>query len=107
MRDRLGGMMSAIWPHILERDGADSIMKNEPAQVFSCWNGIVSMRADIFVDPPLRNKTRVPSHLSTERLKYTIPATHPLRHLQNTPPAQMPALKFRVSEGEECFSSVR
>jgi len=100
-------MISGIWPHVMERHGAAAIMRNEPAEVFSCWNGIVSMRADIFVPPEMRNKTIVPSNLSTKRLPYTLPATHPMKHLQNTPPAEMPPLRFRASQGEECFSSVR
>ncbi|KAH7104135.1 cryptococcal mannosyltransferase 1-domain-containing protein [Auriculariales sp. MPI-PUGE-AT-0066] len=105
MRDRLGGMVSGIWPYLMERHGAAAVMRHEPAQVFSCWNGIVSMRADIFVPPVLRNKSRIESHLSSKRLLYTIPETHPARNLQHLPPAEMPPLKFRVSEGEECFSS--
>jgi hypothetical protein len=57
-----------------------SIMADEPALVSTCWNGIVSIRAD-----PL-----LPAHL---------------RSPYSTSPNTAPPVAFRANRPDECFSS--
>ncbi|KAJ7608780.1 cryptococcal mannosyltransferase 1-domain-containing protein [Roridomyces roridus] len=102
LRDRLGRLVSSLWPYFLEDAGMDAVMEEEPAPVFTCWNGIVAFRAD----PILPVSLRTPGRLSTSPLSRPLPETHPT-YPQNASltPAQTPPIKFRVSEEKECFSS--
>ncbi|KAF9000027.1 hypothetical protein BDZ89DRAFT_1079471 [Hymenopellis radicata] len=75
VRDRLGRLVSSLWPYFLEDAGMQAVMADEPAPVFSCWNGIVAFRPDPFL-PDV-----------------------------SLSPAHMPPLSFRPSTDKECFSS--
>ncbi|KAJ6459951.1 cryptococcal mannosyltransferase 1-domain-containing protein [Mycena sanguinolenta] len=101
IRDRLGRLASTLWPYFLEHTGFRAVMADEPAPVFTCWNGIVSIRADPFLPPPMRT-----AQLSTTPLSRPIPPTHPeYPSLANLTPAATPPLRFRPSGKHECFSS--
>ncbi|KII85539.1 glycosyltransferase family 69 protein [Plicaturopsis crispa FD-325 SS-3] len=103
-RDRLGGLVSSLWPYLLEDAGMRAIMADDPAPVFSCWNGIVAMRAAPFYPPERRSTANFT--LSTAPHPSVLPASHPLSPLPaDTTPATAPALRFRASEPDECFSS--
>jgi hypothetical protein len=80
----------------------EAVMKDEPAPVFACWNGIVAFRAD----PLLPISLRTPGRLSTSPLSRPLPETHPA-HPQpaSLTPALTPPIKFRLSADKECFSS--
>ncbi|KAF7308229.1 hypothetical protein HMN09_00670800 [Mycena chlorophos] len=122
IRDRLGSFASTLWPYLFEETGHRQIAKNEPAVVSACWNGITAMRADPFLPPALR--TGVPAFpkpqtgLDTESEATTqswslshnalppLVATHPsYPRPANATAADAPALKFRASGPQECFSS--
>ncbi|KAJ7919355.1 cryptococcal mannosyltransferase 1-domain-containing protein [Mycena leptocephala] len=102
VRDRLGRLVSSLWPYFLEDAGMEAVMKDEPAPVFACWNGIVAFRAD----PLLPISLRTPGRLSTSPLSRPLPETHPA-HPQpaSLTPALTPPIKFRLSTDKECFSS--
>ncbi|KAJ6565794.1 cryptococcal mannosyltransferase 1-domain-containing protein [Mycena vulgaris] len=102
LRDRLGRLVSSLWPYFLEVAGREAVMADEPAPVFACWNGIVAFRAD----PVLPISLRTPGRLSTSPLSRPLPSTHPAypQPLSLTP-AQTPPLAFRSSAQKECFSS--
>ncbi|KAJ7215066.1 cryptococcal mannosyltransferase 1-domain-containing protein [Mycena pura] len=102
LRDRLGRIGSTVWPYLLETTGIRAIMRDEPARVSACWNGIAVMRADPFLPPALRSGTQ----LSTTPLARPLAPTHPSfpRHANQTP-ATAPPLRFRDSAPGECFSS--
>ncbi|KAJ7508474.1 cryptococcal mannosyltransferase 1-domain-containing protein [Mycena galericulata] len=102
IRDRLGRLVSSLWPYFLEDAGMQAVMENEPAPVFTCWNGIVAIRADPFLPIALRT----PGRLSTSPLSRPLPETHPAYpQPASLTPAQTPPLSFRRSGGKECFSS--
>ncbi|KAJ7118503.1 cryptococcal mannosyltransferase 1-domain-containing protein [Mycena crocata] len=101
IRDRLGRLVSGLWPYFFEDSGFRAVMADEPAPVFACWNGIVSMRADPFLPVPLRR-----GQLSNTPLPRPLPATHPAYpQVENLTPAGTPPLRFRASAPSECFSS--
>jgi len=103
-RDRLGGLVAGVWPYLLEPSGKKAVENNEPAEVFSCWNGIVAFRAEPFIAPQLRIGDK--SHLSTQPLYLPLPPSHPAYATgKATPPRSAPALQFRSSASDECFSS--
>ncbi|KAJ7587101.1 cryptococcal mannosyltransferase 1-domain-containing protein [Mycena floridula] len=77
LRDRLGRIASSLWPYLFDDEGKQAVMNDEPAAVFSCWNGIVAFRAD----PVLPD------------------------HLRNVSNLTLAPLKFRASTQDECFSS--
>ncbi len=102
VRDRLGRLVSSLWPYFLEDAGMQAVMADEPAPVFSCWNGIVAFRPDPFLPVHLRKSGR----LSTAPLSTPLPSSHPLYPQDvNLSPAHMPPLSFRPSTEKECFSS--
>ncbi|KAF7342341.1 hypothetical protein MVEN_01822700 [Mycena venus] len=72
VRDRLGRIASTLWPYFLEDTGFRAVMADEPAPVFTCWNGIVSIRAEPFLPPHLRT-----GQLSTSPLSRPLAPTHP------------------------------
>ncbi|KAF7369350.1 hypothetical protein MVEN_00263600 [Mycena venus] len=72
IRDRLGNIASKLWPYFLEELGFRAVMTDEPAPVFTCWNGIVAFSADPFLSPTLRT-----GQLSTSPLSRPFPDTHP------------------------------
>lgn len=79
-----------------------AIMADEPAPVFSCWNGIIAFRPDPFLPVHLRHSNR----LSTKPLTSPLPTSHPSYGQPATlSPAQTPPMSFRVSNDKECFSS--
>ncbi|KAH7104564.1 cryptococcal mannosyltransferase 1-domain-containing protein [Auriculariales sp. MPI-PUGE-AT-0066] len=104
-RDRLGALVSSVWPYLMEDDGMNAIVDGAPAPVFSCWNGITALRSDPFLSPEQRNRSS--TVLSKDKLWPWLPWGHPqYDKYAETPPADMPALRFRTSqEGWECFSS--
>jgi hypothetical protein len=94
-------MASTVWPYFLEDTGFRAVMADEPAPVFTCWNGIVAMRADPFLPPALRT-----GQLSTSPLSRPLAATHPAYpQPQNLTPAATPPVRFRTSAPDECYSS--
>ncbi|KAJ7739257.1 cryptococcal mannosyltransferase 1-domain-containing protein [Mycena maculata] len=101
IRDRLGRLASTLWPYFLEDTGFRAVMADEPAPVFTCWNGIIAVRADPFLPPNLRT-----GQLSTSPLSRPLAPTHPAypRPL-NLTPAETPPVQFRSSAEGECFSS--
>ncbi|KAJ6544467.1 cryptococcal mannosyltransferase 1-domain-containing protein [Mycena capillaripes] len=100
-RDRLGRIVSGQWPYFFEETGLRAVMANKPAPVFTCWNGIVSIRAEPFFPVQLRK-----GGLSTSPLAHPLPPTHPAySEYANSTPASMPPLRFRSSAPTECFSS--
>ncbi|KAJ6549089.1 cryptococcal mannosyltransferase 1-domain-containing protein [Mycena vulgaris] len=101
IRDRLGRIVSTLWPYFLEDTGFRAVMADEPAPVFACWNGIISVRAEPFLPPALRT-----GHLSTSPLSHPLAPTHPAYpQAANLTPAETPSLRFRASAEHECFSS--
>ncbi|KAF7363197.1 hypothetical protein MVEN_00672300 [Mycena venus] len=104
IRDRLGRFASTLWPYLLEDTGMRAVMRDEPAEVFSCWNGIVAIKADPFLPPTLRS-----GQLSTAPLERPLVPTHPAYNITKAnpliSPAEMPAVKFRMNMDGECFSS--
>ncbi|KAJ6489617.1 cryptococcal mannosyltransferase 1-domain-containing protein [Mycena vitilis] len=102
VRDRLGRLVSSLWPYFLEDAGMQAVMEDEPAPVFTCWNGIVAFRAD----PLLPIHLRKPGRLSASPLPRPLPDTHPAYpQPASLTPAQTPPLRFRRSGAAECFSS--
>ncbi|KAF8209165.1 cryptococcal mannosyltransferase 1-domain-containing protein [Mycena galopus ATCC 62051] len=101
IRDRLGRIASTLWPYFLEDTGFRAVMDDEPAPVFTCWNGLVSIRAEPFL--PLHLRT---GQLSTSPLSKPLAPTHPAYpQPANLTPAATPPLRFRASAKQECFSS--
>lgn len=81
-------------------------MHDEPAPVFTCWNGIVGIRVDPFLPIPLRSKSTANWSLSTSPLPNPLPVSHPnYPENKDTAPALSPPLQFRASSPTECFSS--
>jgi hypothetical protein len=77
------------------------MMADEPAPVFTCWNGIVSIRANPFLPPHLRT-----GQLSLSPLATPLPPTHPAYpQPANLTPAATPPRRFRASAKHQCFSS--
>ncbi|KAH7102339.1 cryptococcal mannosyltransferase 1-domain-containing protein, partial [Auriculariales sp. MPI-PUGE-AT-0066] len=101
-RDRLGSLVASVWPFILEPSGRRSIEQNEPAEVFSCWNGITVLPAEPFLLPAHRDNAT--SKLSPQPLYPPLAHTHPAFETA-IPPRLAPALRFRTSGPKECFSS--
>ncbi|KAJ7082518.1 cryptococcal mannosyltransferase 1-domain-containing protein [Mycena crocata] len=102
VRDRLGRLVSSLWPYFLEDAGMQAVMEDEPAPVFTCWNGIVAFRAD----PVLPISLRKPGGLSTSPLTRPLPDTHPAYpQSASLTPALTPPIEFRRSGDKECFSS--
>ncbi|KAJ7157234.1 glycosyltransferase family 69 protein [Mycena filopes] len=102
IRDRLGRLVSSLWPYFLEDAGMEAVMQDEPAPVFACWNGIVAFSAEPILPPALRT----PGRLSTAPLPRPLPETHPAYpQPASLTPAETPPLKFRRSGDKECFSS--
>ena len=52
IRDRLGRLLSIVWPYIFESQGLRAVMADEPAPVLSCWNGIAILDPAPFYSPP-------------------------------------------------------
>ncbi|TRM69846.1 cryptococcal mannosyltransferase 1-domain-containing protein [Schizophyllum amplum] len=101
-RDSLGRIPSSLWPYLADEEGMTAIKNDEPAPVFTCWNGIVAIRADPFVPPHLRS----PNGLSTLPLPHSLPESHPAYpQPPDLSPAKTPPLRFRHSTPQECFSS--
>lgn len=78
-----------------------AVMQDEPAPVFTCWNGIVAIRADPLLPIQLRKSGR----LSTSLLPAPLPDSHPAFGEIRTSPALTPPLRFRISTPKECFSA--
>ncbi|KAH7061890.1 hypothetical protein BKA62DRAFT_593693, partial [Auriculariales sp. MPI-PUGE-AT-0066] len=105
-RDRYGDFGSMIYPYLIERAGFEAIERQEPAPVFTCWNGVFVTRAEPFYSPQ-RRPARNASVLSSEPLTKKLTQTHPsAAEFPSTPPRDLPALRFRSSGPDECFSSV-
>ncbi len=92
LRDRLVRLVSSLWPYFLEDAGIQAVMKDEPAPVFTCWNGIVSFRPDPFLPVNLR----VSGRLSTSPLSKPLPSS---RQPADLSPAQTPPMSFITSKG--------
>jgi hypothetical protein len=104
-RDRYGNFIATLYPYLIEKSGYEAIGADHPAPVFACWNGIFAARAEPFY-PPARRPNNT-SHLENRPLSQKLAWTHPAANeYPRTPPRQMPALKFRASAKDECFSSV-
>ncbi|KAJ7075335.1 cryptococcal mannosyltransferase 1-domain-containing protein [Mycena belliarum] len=102
LRDRLGNLVSSLWPYFMDDVGMQAAMDDEPVPVFACWNGIVAFRAE----PLLPLALRTPGRLSTAPLASPLPDTHPaFPQPAALTPAQTPPLAFRSSAPRECFSS--
>jgi hypothetical protein len=103
IRDRLGRIISTVWPFFFEDKGTGPVKQDEPATVFACWNGIVAFNPEPFVPIPLRT----PGRLSTSPLSRPLAPSHPaFPQSPDLTPAQTPPLRFRASiDREECFSS--
>lgn len=101
IRDRLGRLVSSLWPYFLEDAGMQAVMADEPAPVFSCWNGITAFRSDPFLPVALRTSAR----LSASPLSAPLPTSHPAYSPTPLAPARTPPLKFRAAVPGECFSS--
>lgn len=100
-RDRTGRVVSGQYPYFLDGAGFRAVLADDPAPVFTCWNGIVSILAEPFLPLHLRK-----NRLSTSPLPRPLPPTHPLyQQLANSTPATTPPLHFRASAPDECFSS--
>lgn len=96
--------MSGLYPFFFEEVGMRMVMRDDPAPVFACWNGILSVTAEPFIPPEHRRKNS--TTLSTSPLAPPLPSTHPLfNDHATTAPFDMPALHFRDSDDKECFSS--
>ncbi|KAJ7596535.1 cryptococcal mannosyltransferase 1-domain-containing protein [Mycena floridula] len=104
IRDKLGRLVSSLWPYLPQDAGKEDIMRDEPSEVFTCWNGIVAFRSDPLLPVYLRS-----SYLTnrTSPLVRPLPESHPAFPKYATySPAKMPPLRFRTSvETKECFSS--
>ncbi|KAJ7686866.1 cryptococcal mannosyltransferase 1-domain-containing protein [Mycena rosella] len=103
VRDRLGRLVSSLWPYFLEDAGLHAVMADEPAPVFTCWNGIVAFRAD----PLLPISLRTPGRLSTFPHSHPLPDTHPAYpQPASLTPALTPPISFRSTGPKEpCYSS--
>ncbi|KAJ7089972.1 cryptococcal mannosyltransferase 1-domain-containing protein [Mycena epipterygia] len=55
IRDHSGRFASTLYPYFLEDMGWRGVTTDEPAPVFTCWNGIVAFRADPFLPLALRS----------------------------------------------------
>ncbi|KAJ7183288.1 cryptococcal mannosyltransferase 1-domain-containing protein [Mycena filopes] len=101
LRDRLGRMISTLYPYFLEETDFHAIMADAPAPVFSCWNGIVSIRTDPLLPQSLRT-----DRLATTPPVHPLPLSHPLYpQSANLTPATAPPLLFRASAPYEPFWS--
>ncbi|KIJ60124.1 glycosyltransferase family 69 protein [Hydnomerulius pinastri MD-312] len=104
LRDRQGKLASGIWPYFFDEADYRAMQTESPVPVFTCWNGIVVLKADPLLPIHLRsNRT-----LSTDPLPYELPSTHPAAHdpsLRGPSPALTPPARFRASAPGECFSS--
>ncbi|KAF8194832.1 cryptococcal mannosyltransferase 1-domain-containing protein [Mycena galopus ATCC 62051] len=100
-RDRLGRIVSGQWLYFSDGIGFGAIRADEPALVFTCWNGIVSVSAEPFLPVEMCK-----GKLSASPFPHPLPPTHPAypRPASKTP-ATTPPLRFRASAPEECFSS--
>ncbi|EJD37736.1 hypothetical protein AURDEDRAFT_72858 [Auricularia subglabra TFB-10046 SS5] len=101
LRDRLGQLVSSIWPYFVEDAGTNGVTKSEPFKVLSCWNGIAALRAEPFLPPAKRTN----GTLSAKPLRWPLAHSHPSYQPERTPPRDLPELRFRASAAEECFSS--
>ncbi|KAH7921251.1 glycosyltransferase family 69 protein [Leucogyrophana mollusca] len=104
LRDRLGKLTSSVWPYFFDEVDHRAMQIEAPVPVFACWNGIIVVRADPLLPIHLRSNHT----LSTEPLPFPLPSTHPAAHdasLSGPNPALTPAVRFRASAPEECFSS--
>jgi len=101
-RDRLGHLVSSVWPYLIEETGREAVIAEDPAPVFTCWNGIVAIKADPFLPVELRHPRRLAATPFTEQLPKTHPA-YPRPESQT--PAIAPPVYFRASANGECFSS--
>jgi len=108
IRDRLGALVSSVWPYLFEDNGMNAIMRDDPAPVLACWNGITAMRALPFLSPAQRlNRTTPvqpspdspkakPASLGKMKLNPPLPLSHPFyEEFSETPPKDQPALRFR------------
>ncbi|KAJ7035995.1 cryptococcal mannosyltransferase 1-domain-containing protein [Mycena alexandri] len=95
LRDRLGRLVSSLWPYFLEDAGFRAVMADEPAP----------MRAEPFLSPisPPHLRRRPPLYNPAPQ---PLP-THPLstRASAQTAAPRRPPLRFRASAPGECFSS--
>ena len=96
--------LTTRWPYFFDQEDHEAMQNESPVPVFTCWNGIVVFNADPVVPIHLRaNNT-----LSNDPLPFELPATHPAANdpsLRGPSPALTPAIGFRASAPEECFSS--
>ena len=105
-RDLYGDFVATMHPFLIERSGFEMIELDRPAPVFTCWNGILVTHAEPFIPPELRPRNH--SVLSARPLAKKLAWTHPAAsEHSNTPPRDLPTLKFRAAGQNECFSSVR
>jgi len=96
VRDALGRLVSSKWPYFQEDSGMALSINDEPVPVFSCWNGIAAFRADPFLSEDKRRSSTVPS---TSRLPVSESP------ILDEVISNVPALRFRASSPDECFSS--
>ncbi|KAJ7062895.1 cryptococcal mannosyltransferase 1-domain-containing protein [Mycena amicta] len=102
LRDRVGKLVSSLWPYFLDEEDKQAVINDEPAPVFACWNGITAFSAEPFLPLTLRT----PGRLSTSPLSTPLPSTHPAYpQSASLTPAQTPPLQFRHSAEKECFSA--
>ncbi|KAH7906326.1 glycosyltransferase family 69 protein [Hygrophoropsis aurantiaca] len=101
LRDRQGKLASSVWPYFFDEADYQAMHTESPVPVFTCWNGIIVVRADPLLPIALRSN----GTLSTDPLSTPLPTTHPAAHIPPTSPALTPPLRFRASAPGECFSS--
>ncbi|KAF7318126.1 hypothetical protein HMN09_00320600 [Mycena chlorophos] len=104
LRDRVGDLVSSLWPYFLDEQGRQAVINDKPVPVFTCWNGITAFSSQPFLPIPLRT----PGRLSNKPLATPLPSTHP-SYSQSLDllltPAQTPPLRFRRSGDSECFNA--
>ncbi|KAH7104950.1 cryptococcal mannosyltransferase 1-domain-containing protein [Auriculariales sp. MPI-PUGE-AT-0066] len=109
VRDAYGQFVSSLWPHLIEKTGWVAMERDEPAPVFACWNGIFLTRASPFMTRETRlksNTTKEGAFKMSEEPLHWMPKTHPMYPEYNSvAPSDLPALEFRLSGDDECFSS--
>jgi hypothetical protein len=49
LRDMNGRIVSAFYPYFSEEVSRERIRQGQPVRVFSCWNGLIVIKAEVFV----------------------------------------------------------
>ncbi|KAJ7856105.1 cryptococcal mannosyltransferase 1-domain-containing protein [Mycena olivaceomarginata] len=103
LHDRLRHLASALWSYFLEDMGFHAVRTNEPAPVFACWNSIIAVHTDPFLQIPLRK-----GQFSTIPLTQPLLSTHPAypRPLNITPASTVPHALLHVQAQVALFRRV-